>query len=167
MPNWCSNYILIESGDKAKLDEVLDGILDAIHQVDFNKLIPMPAILSKTGHGTREFDGKKHTAWYSEGHGKDDLNRPFTDEEKAELAKIGFTDWYEWSCSNWGTKWNASGTETNEDSKEFGQIEIRYQTAWSAPEPVLAKMCEMFPDVEFTFRCRYEDDHEYPHEVAA
>lgn len=42
------------------------------------------------------------------------------------LSKYGCTDWYDWSCVKWGTKWNACGTYCAGESYDF-------DTAWSTP----------------------------------
>lgn len=64
-------------------------------------------------------------------------------------------DWYEWSISNWGTKWNAYGYEKDMDYS--GCDSLRFQTAWSAPHPVLEKLTEIFPDIEFEHEWADED----------
>lgn len=52
----------------------------------------------------------------------------------------GHTTWYDWCCSNWGTKWNAYEYEqVDEDTIEF-------ETAWSNPEPVMLKLSKMYPE---------------------
>jgi len=55
----------------------------------------------------------------------------------------GYTTWYEWNIANWGTKWNAYETEKKDEDT------ISFDTAWSMPEPVMLKLSEMFPEIEF------------------
>lgn len=64
-------------------------------------------------------------------------------------------DWYEWSISNWGTKWNAYGYDKNTDYSN--NENLYFQTAWSAPHPVLEKLTEIFPDIEFEHEWADED----------
>jgi hypothetical protein len=47
------------------------------------------------------------------------------------LKEHGHADWYSWSLEKWGTKWNAYQIEARGDGA------IRFQTAWSAPLPVI------------------------------
>lgn len=68
------------------------------------------------------------------------------------VLKYGYSNWYDWRCANWGTKWNALKTFVNWDLNC-----ITFQTAWSAPEPIMQKISEMFPDVEFEWLYADED----------
>jgi hypothetical protein len=63
----------------------------------------------------------------------------------------GHRDWYSWSTSNWGTKWNAYDTNENEDDG------IYFQTAWSNPYPVMEALSRKYPDVVFHVRFADED----------
>jgi len=65
--------------------------------------------------------------------------------------KYGHKDWYSWSCANWGTKWNAYSQE------DHGVNKITFDTAWSAPFPVIEKLSEMFPEVKIILRYADED----------
>lgn len=57
------------------------------------------------------------------------------------FQKYGHTTWYEWRIANWDTKWNAC------DSKLQNDNAITFETAWSAPEKVIRKLAEMYPDL--------------------
>ena len=59
------------------------------------------------------------------------------------VVLFGSPDWYDWRCRNWGTKWNAYDIAAfDEDSDK-----INFETAWSAPHPILEKLSQMFPEV--------------------
>lgn len=60
----------------------------------------------------------------------------------------GYRSWYDWSVDHWGTKWNAYDGSIND--QEQGFIEATFLTAWSPPEPVIAKLAEMYPQVAIT-----------------
>lgn len=68
-------------------------------------------------------------------------------------AKYGAKDWYDWRREHWGTKWNACRTQINDLDKP----EIYFDTAWSAPLPVLDKLSQMYPDLKFDFEFADED----------
>ncbi len=53
--------------------------------------------------------------------------------------ECGFVGWYDFNCEKWGTKWNAYDIVTIEGG-------IQFDTAWSAPHPVITKLAEMFPN---------------------
>jgi hypothetical protein len=59
-------------------------------------------------------------------------------------------NWYQWSCSHWGTKWNAYDMVVDTDG-------IRFETAWSCPEPIVRKLAEMLPGVEWQWAYADED----------
>src|SRR5580658_6018867 len=161
MPNWTSNRIYVE-GDQADIRAFLEAVKWEDELFDFTRLIPMPELLKHTGSGHSTIDGKKVTSWYvikpwNPEKGEQEETRLFTPEEEAELKAIGHLDWYSWSVQNWGTKWNACRAEID-DNSEHGYAEITFETAWSAPVPVLQKMVEMFP--RLTFRCEWRDEDE-------
>lgn len=53
--------------------------------------------------------------------------------------KYGYTDWYNWACDIWGTKWNAQSLyRLDDDIYEF-------ITAWSSPLPIFKKLSELYP----------------------
>ena len=54
----------------------------------------------------------------------------------------GCTDWFVWSNTYWGTKWNSFGFERIDDDT------IQFDTAWNAPEPVFKKFFEKYKDRE-------------------
>jgi len=63
-----------------------------------------------------------------------------------------FPNWYNWNIENWGTKWNASVDDAYLVSdKEGFPYEYHYdmRTAWADPRPVILKMIEMYPDLDF------------------
>lgn len=75
----------------------------------------------------------------------------------------GFTDWYDWSVHNWGTKWCAYEHEGFEDKVSLkkaiqeGFVVIRFDTAWGAPLPIIEKVAGMFKEHELYFRWADED----------
>ena len=167
MPNWTTNQLIIE-GDKDQVKALLSFIKGDDEVIDFNKIIPMPEILKNTASGWCTVDGKQVNSWYEDSSIADlsersKSQRLFTDEEVAELEKIGSTNWYDWACSNWGTKWNAS--QSNIEYECDGYAEIRFDTAWSPPAPILAALQRKFPDLQIQLHYRLEDDPEFPHSL--
>lgn len=63
-------------------------------------------------------------------------------------------NWSSWSRENWGTKWNAYETSYGVDGDT---AYINFQTAWSAPYPVMAAFCNRF---NIPFEHRYYDEGE-------
>lgn len=142
-----------------------------VSEFDFNKIIPMPESLniessstdlittdvavevairraasaSRQCSGPRiipgmtDFKYERHLNWCGK-----------TEDELCELgAKYlhnmifhGATSWYEWRIAHWGTKWN-SYENVRVDSNT-----IMFNTAYNAPEPVIAHLAKMYPEVE-------------------
>jgi hypothetical protein len=69
------------------------------------------------------------------------------------IQNYGAADWYSWSCNNWGTKWNAY----DYPEQDIGSTTIQFNTAWSAPHPVIQKLSEMFPTVGVHHKWADED----------
>jgi hypothetical protein len=83
--------------------------------------------------------------------------------EKAKHAiacyeATGHVDWHSWSLANWGTKWNTFRLHLE---KLDGELDFSFETAWAPPEPVLHKLREMYPSVEFKFEGYDADDYDY------
>lgn len=73
----------------------------------------------------------------------------------SNFKKYGATTWYDWCRKNWGTKWNAV------DTTIYGRDdEVSFDTAWAPPEPVVAKLAEMYPGTEIHHIWTYEDEPE-------
>jgi len=147
MPNWCYNQIEIEGPAEsiAKLEKL---ITTEQSKFDFNAIIPMPEELRKVKSGGNKINGKQVTRWWEDEEG----NKTEIPEETLNewQEKYGATDWYDWACKNWGTKWNnTDNVEVQGDTKE-GWLSYEFDTAWSPPIPVLSALSEKFPD------CRIE-----------
>lgn len=145
---------------------------DAYMQFDFNTIIPRPSILdgivsgSETYLAVEAITGK--TPFELTGKGLDFamFNTPEHKARRQEqmdkltveqlekgmqalkaIEECGHTDWYGWSVENWGTKWNAYEFELVD--QEPDKLVIRFQTAWSVPVPVLQRLVELHPRLNF------------------
>lgn len=82
----------------------------------------------------------------------------------AEERKLfGSNNWYDWSVTNWGTKWNSYDVKYikaigNEDT--YGStIMVKFETAWSPPIPVLEAIARL--GYEVTHAWSDEDGDEW------
>ena len=67
---------------------------------------------------------------------------------------------YDWSVSNWGTKWDVSVSDdekwpdtellNDEPNGENQVLVYRFNTAWSPAVPAIEKLSEQYPDLLFT-----------------
>lgn len=89
---------------------------------DFEKIVPMPENIFRGNLGQKERE------------------------------MYGADNWYDWSCKNWGTKWNSySGEWYNEGES------IQFDTAWSTPEPIYRALTRKFPNLDFEVKFADED----------
>lgn len=64
--------------------------------------------------------------------------------------KHGALCWYDWACEHWSTKWNAYAV-----SECAGGVQ--FDTAWSAPHPVIKTLADKFPDERIEHQWADED----------
>lgn len=157
------------------------------HAIDFNKLVPMPESLNITDGTITDFAiayyvTDRLTIPFEQTNLRDLISNCFSDDWPARVISdvrkdvevhdaeysdmlyakgkqymynyehYGCYTWYEWCCQNWGTKWNAC-----EDGWVLDNGMLVFQTAWSAPFPVIEALAQKYPDLEFTHRWADED----------
>lgn len=59
------------------------------------------------------------------------------------MRLYGAPTWYEWSCANWGVKWNASDSGWSNDGDS-----VYMDTAWNMPYGFFEALAEECPDAE-------------------
>lgn len=129
MPNHVTNVLRV-SGDPEKVRAMFEAVKDdkiGLGSIDFNKVISMPAHIFRGNLGM------------------------------AEREKYGKDNWYDWSISNWGTKWNSYGYDGAYIPQDFDGKHIEFQTAWSRPENVIAALAAKYPDLSFEHKWADED----------
>jgi hypothetical protein len=168
MPNHVTQQLSILGADAPKVIEHVAGTESAF---DFHKVIPMPEELriddSSDGHLgiaaiTGQCDKYLTCSWVKEQSIRTaeefaayvqrerpkaiDLGRKYLSNQQ----NFGHATWWGWCVENWGTKWNAYSI----GAWEFGvnQAMIRFDTAWSPALPVIARLSELFPSLQFTLR---------------
>lgn len=170
MPNHTANNFTV-FGPLVDIHRFINAAKTAESNLDFNGLIPMPQDLRQTSSPvriqTQEEIDKIWADWRKAKEAKADSGpmglhsykeeRPFglgiTQEKYDELlAKYGFTNWYDWSIANWGTKWNCYDVgewSVNEGGNGAGGATIYYETAWSPATVLWIKVSMQYPTLEF------------------
>jgi len=110
------------------------GNPDQESQFDFEQILPVPQALHDTVKGS--FSDPDEQAAHAQ-------------QMASNVIKYGYQTWYEFCNNVWGTKWNAYDISVSDDS-------IRFDTAWSTPQPVIAKLSELLPDLKI--RVDYADE---------
>lgn len=143
MPNHIMNRI---SGPKELIDLLMNEE-DGKPCVDFNRIIPRPEIVPAV-------DVPSHIELAALVALGIELQHPYPDRDRFLPKNFSVDDFatfisflrsyhvtgamhgLEWNRANWGTKWNAYQTERKSDRV------VEFQTAWSAPHPVIEKLAE-------------------------
>lgn len=154
MPNHIKNELHVSK-------KVLDALVGDDGDVDFNNVIQMPEGLGITAASTPQtfaertlLVGPLLSLRTPTGINSPlDLNDEYWDLFIKMLQNYRshkhFT-WYEWCLEKWGTKWNAYDS----NQEEYG---ISFNTAWSAPFPVIHALSVKFPDENIRIRWADED----------
>lgn len=75
----------------------------------------------------------------------------YRDEPSQKEARENINWWYTWNVENWGTKWNSY-------SCVMESLNVyTFETAWSSVPKVIEKISKEFPDVEIRYEYADED----------
>jgi hypothetical protein len=123
MPNWCNNTVEIRHEDPSMIERVRtafngEGLLQ--------EFIPVPDALRNTVSG---FMGEDKRAEHEA-------------QQAANLEKYGYTDWYSFCVSEWGTKWDV-GADGNPAQDIPGGLMLGFDSAWAPPIGAYEKLMEM------------------------
>lgn len=158
MPNWVITRIYI-TGPEDKIkefeDKVIDMSEDAEKAFSFQKISPTPAELVNTTSPSpqpKKMKVKTQSGEELEIEEISDCNNATPEMCKDLESRFGHSNWYDWQCFNWGTKWDASESVYSQEDKM-----LEFQTAWSCPQEVIQKMADTFPDLNFTGTFADED----------
>ena len=142
MPNHCFNRVDIGiNSDSEDAKQQFSKLLEIFESSDpFNRIIPEPnwSLLEDPKRG--EFSKVKEmtapngevicsTTQWSDG----------TQDDR----------WYSWRLANWDTKWEAYDKEIVDADDDCFQV--TFNTAWSPPEGIYARIKENFPDLYVTW----------------
>lgn len=123
MPNWCDNTLTLRHDNP----EMIDRVVDSLKQEKFlSEFIPMPDELRKT-------------------------NSPNSVNADEMLAKYGYSDWYSFCVSEWGTKWDF-GSESV-DREDDNTVSFYFESAWSPPIEAYKKLAKL----GFTLEAYYHE----------
>ena len=120
MPNWCNNNITIQGQT-----ETIKTLWEEATAEDgglLSAMVPMP----------KELEGTTSP-----------------DPEGQTTVIDGHTNWYDWSVSRWGTKWDVSteGLEFTDNGDGTASIQGWFDSAWAPPLTAYEKFCESMDGV--------------------
>jgi hypothetical protein len=111
-------------------------------------LMPMPDGLRGIVAGTNpcRYRQKKTGKWC------DNCNGPEIDDREnwepvelspSEVAKLvadyGASNWYDWQCKSWGTKWGIYDLKVHRLGGDGSPVLIEFQSAWGPPNPAMMR----------------------------
>ena len=145
MPNWVFNHLTIDGSKediakvKAQVGAVVKRKYKGVDEVDekideepifsFMNILPPPEDKLDEYHAVHGYaDGKKS--------GDTEYN------------------WYNFNVREWGTKWDARDVDLLEDDETY--LHYKFDTAWSPPTEVIAKLAEQNPNLNLSLEYREE-----------
>lgn len=149
MPNHVQTKLTI-TGDKESLAKFKLAHLipeDGHIVFDFNTITPCHENLYKSTSPTRRDDDLARAK--DRGASKKEI-KELEDEiklAKENLEQFGYSNWYDFCCREWGTKWGAYGLVIEKEEEEV--LVLFYETAWSTANPIFDKLNEMYPTLTF------------------
>ena len=171
MPNWCFNNIRIK-GPTPMLDKFRQDMATVCGEnthFSYSFCTPMPEEYRMTTSPTPQSENeiREMAAAYNWEPGvlERKLEYAMTDEQRAFydslIEKYGSENWYDWANANWGTKWDAC--HAAHERVPFGivgkdRVEISFDTAWAAPEPVIHALVRKYPNLNFVHSYSYEGE---------
>jgi hypothetical protein len=121
MPNWCDNTFEVYHENPKQIERFVTAFKAGRLCDEF---IPVPAEL------------------------KDSVADGSVNENLIE--KTGYSDWYSFCTNEWGTKWDVGGDDGYIESDETS-ARGSFQSAWSPPMGLMAKLEEEGFKVEFMY----------------
>lgn len=155
----CVAYYLIKSCTKDEFFRRMKDIyMDKPFRRSWTKTKIAESILKRIGNNPRMYDSEsKDIEYVDEKIGSYiEHDHHHTPEEIGKFywelyEKYGFFDWYDWSCHNWDTKWNAFDTYICDNDN------VSFTTAWTAPDAVFMRLSEMYSNTEICTESYYEE----------
>ena len=143
MPVWCENT-LHARGPNSAISQWLDAVRLDVQDpdgqpmcFDFNRVVPCPRYLRPELAQLGKFDFA--------------IGKPVEDSAPSAGA-------YWWCIAHWGTKWNASHVVVT--PRRYGAV-VSFDTAWSAPFPIIIALLEQYPMLAFSLHYRLEGKRRY------
>lgn len=114
MPNWCNNNLTLEHDDPAMIKRAYD----ALERGEFlQEFCPVPEDLKDTVSGSVSEDQREaHEA-----------------QQKRNVEKYGYANWYDYCVAEWGTKWDCGEQGASDIHPDGRMLHTFFDTAWSPP----------------------------------
>lgn len=131
MPNWCNNTVELSHENPEMMARAVKSFNDGSFLAEF---VPVPEDLRIVAGYVGEGDAQKN----------------LEEQEKANEAKYGYKNWYDYCVNEWGTKWDIEPYEPV-TLQEDGRLTMSFDSAWSPPTQAYEKLL----DLGFSVRAYY------------
>lgn len=146
MPNWCNNTLTLEHDDPAMIKRAYD----ALERGEFlQEFIPVPEELKETMAGS---------------YGDDEKQKALEAQQKRNVEKYGYSNWYDYCVGEWGTKWDVGNDGCQDIHPDGKMLHTSFDSAWSPPVNAYEKLEQlgfrvqaMFYESGMAFAGSYED----------
>lgn len=61
------------------------------------------------------------------------------------------SNWYNWNCDNWGTKWDSCETSVSLDWEDSGEIIYCFETAWNGVPDVIHELAKQHKKLSMNY----------------
>ena len=113
MPNWCNNNLTLEHDDPAMIQRAYD----ALERQEFlQEFIPVPEELKETMAGS---------------YGDDKKQKALEAQQKRNVEKYGYSNWYDFCTGEWGTKWDVGDQGCSDIHPDGRMLHTSFDSAWS------------------------------------
>lgn len=131
MPNWCDNKVTLRHANL----EMITRAADAFENGTFlDEFIPAPKELKDFTVKTVQ----QGTPEYAD----------YELQQKSNIEKYGYADWYAFRVNEWGVKWDISSDDVDcELNKEDNSLTAWFQSAWSPPIEAYHNLIELGFDI--------------------
>lgn len=122
MPNWCNNNLTLEHDDPAMIKRAYD----ALERQEFlQEFIPVPEELKETMAGS---------------YGDDKKQKALEAQQKRNVEKYGYANWYDFCTGEWGTKWDVGDQGCSDIHPDGRMLHTSFDSAWSPPVNAYEKL---------------------------
>jgi hypothetical protein len=146
MPNWCNNNLILEHDDPAMIQRAHEALERGELLQEF---IPVPQELKETISGA---------------YGDPVEQAKLEAQTRANVAKYGYSNWYDFCVGEWGTKWDVGEQGCSDVHPGGTMLHASFDSAWSPPvnayqklEALGFRVEAMFYEGGMAFAGSYED----------
>jgi hypothetical protein len=142
-PDKSLNEMIVEK-DNSYMASRYEHYVSLFGNTEFNKLSNEQFIESCENYcdlANESFMRSKESDFHKDALGSYDSIEDYGRHLNELKEKYGVDNWYDWRNMNWGTKWNGCYQDYDPESEN-----LHFDTAWSVPEPILAKIAQDNPD---------------------